>query len=82
MHGVPVLRQAAAHASSGLADHPPIVTLCNMGSRLGGTFQDHSWWLQAHTWGSGLAFTGGEFYDFCQDNLIDVYYSSVAVDGC
>ncbi|XP_034569833.1 uncharacterized protein [Setaria viridis] len=26
----------------------------------------------------GMEFTGSEFWDFCQDNLIDVYYSSVA----
>jgi hypothetical protein len=26
----------------------------------------------------GKAFTGSVFWDFCQDNLIDVYYSSVA----
>jgi hypothetical protein len=26
----------------------------------------------------GAAFTGSVFWDFCQDNLIDVYYSSVA----
>jgi hypothetical protein len=26
----------------------------------------------------GKAFTGSEFWDFCQDSLIDVYYSSVA----
>jgi hypothetical protein len=26
----------------------------------------------------GAAFTGSAFWDFCQDNTIDVYYSSVA----
>jgi IS30 family transposase len=26
----------------------------------------------------GAAFTGSVFWDFCQDNLIDVYYSSLA----
>jgi hypothetical protein len=26
----------------------------------------------------GTAFTGSDFWDFCQDNLIDVYYSAVA----
>jgi transposase InsO family protein len=26
----------------------------------------------------GKAFTGSDFWDFCQDHLIDVYYSSVA----
>jgi IS30 family transposase len=26
----------------------------------------------------GKAFTGSDFWDFCQDSLIDVYYSSVA----
>jgi hypothetical protein len=26
----------------------------------------------------GTAFTGSDFWDFCQDNLIDVYYSGVA----
>jgi hypothetical protein len=26
----------------------------------------------------GKAFTGSDFCDFCQDSLIDVYYSSVA----
>jgi hypothetical protein len=26
----------------------------------------------------GAAFTGSVFWDFCQDNTIDVYYSSVA----
>jgi hypothetical protein len=25
----------------------------------------------------GKAFTGSDFWDFCQDSLIDVYYSSV-----
>jgi hypothetical protein len=25
----------------------------------------------------GTTFTGSNFWDFCQDNLIDVYYSSV-----
>jgi hypothetical protein len=29
----------------------------------------------------GKAFTGSDFWDFCQDNLIDVYYSSVATHG-
>jgi hypothetical protein len=28
------------------------------------------------------AFTGSIFWDFCQDNLIDVYYSSVAHPRC
>jgi hypothetical protein len=28
------------------------------------------------------AFTGSDFWDFCQDNLIDVYYSSVAHPCC
>jgi hypothetical protein len=26
----------------------------------------------------GTSFTGSAFWDFCQDNTIDVYYSSVA----
>jgi hypothetical protein len=30
----------------------------------------------------GKAFTGSVFWDFCQDNLIDVYYSSVALPRC
>jgi transposase InsO family protein len=30
----------------------------------------------------GKAFTGWVFWDFCQDNLIDVYYSSVAHPRC
>jgi hypothetical protein len=30
----------------------------------------------------GTAFTGSVFWDFCQDNLIDVYYSSVAHPRC
>jgi hypothetical protein len=30
----------------------------------------------------GNAFTGSVFWDFCQDNLIDVYYSSVAHPRC
>jgi hypothetical protein len=30
----------------------------------------------------GKAFTGSDFYDFFQDNLIDVYYSSVAHPQC
>jgi hypothetical protein len=30
----------------------------------------------------GKAFTGLDFWDFCQDNLIDVYYSSVAHPRC
>jgi hypothetical protein len=30
----------------------------------------------------GKAFTGSVFWDFCQDNLIDVYYSSVAHPRC
>jgi hypothetical protein len=30
----------------------------------------------------GKAFTGSVFWDFCQDNLIDVYYSSVAHPWC
>jgi hypothetical protein len=25
-----------------------------------------------------MTFTGSDFWDFCQDSLIDVYYSSVA----
>jgi hypothetical protein len=28
------------------------------------------------------AFSGSVFWDFCQDNLIDVYYSSVAHPQC
>jgi transposase InsO family protein len=30
----------------------------------------------------GPAFTGSAFWDFCQDNMIDVYYSSVAHPRC
>jgi hypothetical protein len=30
----------------------------------------------------GKAFTGSVFWDFCQDNTIDVYYSSVAHPQC
>jgi hypothetical protein len=30
----------------------------------------------------GAAFTGSAFWDFCQDNTIDVYYSSVAHHRC
>jgi hypothetical protein len=30
----------------------------------------------------GAAFTGSVFWDFCQDNLIDVYYSTVAHPRC
>jgi IS30 family transposase len=30
----------------------------------------------------GSAFTGVEFWDFCQDSLINVYYSSVAHPHC
>jgi IS30 family transposase len=30
----------------------------------------------------GKAVTGSDFWDFCQDNLIDVYYSSVAHPRC
>jgi hypothetical protein len=30
----------------------------------------------------GTTFTGSVFWDFCQDNLIDVYYSSVADTRC
>jgi transposase InsO family protein len=30
----------------------------------------------------GSAFTGSAFWDFCQDNMIDVYYSSVAHPRC
>jgi transposase InsO family protein len=30
----------------------------------------------------GTAFTGSDFWDFCQDNLIDIYYSSVAHPRC
>jgi IS30 family transposase len=30
----------------------------------------------------GKAFTGSNFWDFCQDNLIDVYYSSVGHPRC
>jgi transposase InsO family protein len=30
----------------------------------------------------GKAFTSSVFQDFCQDNLIDVYYSSVAHPRC
>jgi hypothetical protein len=30
----------------------------------------------------GTAFTGSTFWDFCQDNTIDIYYSSVAHPRC
>jgi transposase InsO family protein len=30
----------------------------------------------------GMAFTWSDFWDFCQDSLIDVYYSSVAHPRC
>jgi transposase InsO family protein len=30
----------------------------------------------------GVAFTGGDFWGFCQDSLIDVYYSSVTHPQC
>jgi hypothetical protein len=30
----------------------------------------------------GKAFTGSSFWNFCQDNLIDVYYSSTAHPRC
>jgi IS30 family transposase len=30
----------------------------------------------------GTTFTGYDFWDFCQDSLIDVYYSSVAHPRC
>jgi hypothetical protein len=30
----------------------------------------------------GAAFTGSVFWDFCQDNLFNVYYSSVAHPQC
>jgi transposase InsO family protein len=30
----------------------------------------------------GATFTGSVFWDFCQDNLIDIYYSSVAHPRC
>jgi transposase InsO family protein len=30
----------------------------------------------------GIAFTGSDFWDFCQDSLIDIYYSSVAHPRC
>jgi hypothetical protein len=30
----------------------------------------------------GKAFTGSAFWDFCQENTIDVYYSSVAHLRC
>jgi hypothetical protein len=30
----------------------------------------------------GTTFTGSDFLDFCQDSLIDVYYSSVAHPCC
>jgi hypothetical protein len=29
-----------------------------------------------------MTFTGSAFCDFCQDNMIDVYYSSVAHPRC
>jgi transposase InsO family protein len=30
----------------------------------------------------GKTFTGSDFYDFCQDSLIDIYYSFVAHPRC
>jgi hypothetical protein len=30
----------------------------------------------------GTAFTGSSFWDFCQNNTIDIYYSSVAHPQC
>jgi hypothetical protein len=30
----------------------------------------------------GTTFTGSDFWDFCQDSLIDVYYSSVVHLRC
>jgi hypothetical protein len=30
----------------------------------------------------GKAFTVSDFWDFCQDSLIDIYYSSVAHPRC
>jgi hypothetical protein len=30
----------------------------------------------------GKAFTGSAFWDFCQENTIDVYYASVAHPRC
>jgi hypothetical protein len=30
----------------------------------------------------GTTFTGSAFWDFCQDNTIDVYYSSIAHPRC
>jgi transposase InsO family protein len=30
----------------------------------------------------GKAFTRSDFWDFCQDSLIDIYYSSVAHPRC
>jgi hypothetical protein len=30
----------------------------------------------------GKDFTGSIFWDFCKDNLIDVYYSSIAHPRC
>jgi hypothetical protein len=30
----------------------------------------------------GIAFTGSAFWDFCQDNSIVIYYSSVAHPRC
>jgi transposase InsO family protein len=30
----------------------------------------------------GKAFTRADFWDFCQDNLINIYYSSVAHPRC
>jgi hypothetical protein len=32
--------------------------------------------------GLGKAFTGSDFWDFCQDSLINVYHSSVAHPRC
>jgi hypothetical protein len=32
--------------------------------------------------GLGKAFTGSDFWNFCQDSLIDVYYSSVTHPRC
>jgi hypothetical protein len=30
----------------------------------------------------GAGFTGSDFWDFCQDNTINIYYSSVAHPQC
>jgi transposase InsO family protein len=30
----------------------------------------------------GKAFTGSDFWDFCKDSLIDIFYSSVAYPRC